>query len=622
LHDPERELRLSGEDLVAGIARGRATIPLSKLAARYPDVFQSPRSPAADVAVYLPLQKVLRQLSKASSRPGGQQAPPSSTAPAHLHPGPARLETTIAPAQRALPPEVAQTLLKPSLHGDLHGLAASTPPAAPPDEKLPAAVPLAATVAPQISERADEPPPPSSPAPAQVREATQPEAATASPPPVPLVHHPPAAVVEKVGAVEITAPPVSAVPEEPAELAGSRSEATPPESPVKMERATEGPQESALHESSATIADEAPAPAPAAATATPSAQAPDAAIASPPIAAPAEEPRISTPPYPAVSPPLFAPETLRSIDSAPPSAPTPTVPLPFFAAEAPAPPRHAAAAPAPRVAPPPLRVPPPAESAPVAAVAPAPSAPPVHDPRTNAAPGSAPAVPLRIAPMPATVRPPAINLYAGVHIQPSSEPLEEAEPENERPTRPPEPGPVTETFFTPEPQAYAPPVEDEAEPEPSPIITTPVPPPPAAPMIEYPLERIEQAPLQAIFMTEDTLDLPRISELSAELPGVSGCLILAGESLAQGGERPAGLNAQTLRDLSDRLTAAAESVSDKLQADRTFTLYGGSRALSLFARQQLCLCVVHGNRGFLPGVRERLTAVADTLARGMETAEE
>jgi hypothetical protein len=226
--------------------------------------------------------------------------------------------------------------------------------------------------------------------------------------------------------------------------------------------------------------------------------------------------------------------------------------------------------------------------------------------------------------MPATVRPPSINLYAGVHIQPSSEPLQEAEPVNERPPRPPEAAPVAERLFTPERQAYTPPVEDEPEPEPepSPIVATPVPPPPAAPMIEYPLERIEQAPLQAIFMTEDTLDLPRISELSAELPGVSGCLILAGESLAQGGERPAGLNAQTLRDLSDRLTAAAESVSDKLQADRTFTLYGGSRALSLFARQQLCLCVVHGNRGFLPGVRERLTAVADTLARGMEVPEE
>jgi hypothetical protein len=222
--------------------------------------------------------------------------------------------------------------------------------------------------------------------------------------------------------------------------------------------------------------------------------------------------------------------------------------------------------------------------------------------------------------MPASVRPPSINLYAGVHIPPIAEPVEEAEPVSERAHRPPDPDPITETFFTPEPRSYTPPTDEEPEPEP--IIATPVPAPLAAPMIEYPIDRIEQAPLQAIFMTEDALDLPRISELSATLPGVSGCLILAGESLAQGGERPAGLNAKTLRDLSDRLTAAAESVSDKLQADRTFTLYGGNRALSLFARQQLCLCVVHGNRGFLPGVRERLTAVADTLARGLEAAEE
>lgn len=116
-------------------------------------------------------------------------------------------------------------------------------------------------------------------------------------------------------------------------------------------------------------------------------------------------------------------------------------------------------------------------------------------------------------------------------------------------------------------------------------------------------------------MTDEPLDLPKISQLSAALPGVSGCLIVAGEHLAQGGERPAGLDAHTLRDLSERLTATAEAVRDKLAPERTFTLYGGNRALSIFARPSLCLCVVHGTRGFLPGVRERLTAVADTLAR-------
>ena len=37
-------------------------------------------------------------------------------------------------------------------------------------------------------------------------------------------------------------------------------------------------------------------------------------------------------------------------------------------------------------------------------------------------------------------------------------------------------------------------------------------------------------------------------------------------------------------------------------------------SVSYFTRGEICVCAIHGPRGFLPGVREKLTALADALA--------
>ncbi len=118
-------------------------------------------------------------------------------------------------------------------------------------------------------------------------------------------------------------------------------------------------------------------------------------------------------------------------------------------------------------------------------------------------------------------------------------------------------------------------------------------------------------------MTEEFLDLARVSQLSCGFPGITGCMIVAGDALAQGGERPAGLDAQALCKLTKQLSAVALAFPEELPAVQTYTLHVGNRALSIFARPHVSLCLVHSHRGFLPGVRERLAAVADTLSRGL-----
>jgi hypothetical protein len=68
VHDERRELRFAMSDLSSDIARGRATVALSRIAAICPEVFAKEVSPEEDMEVRLPLQRLIEQFSML--RPG------------------------------------------------------------------------------------------------------------------------------------------------------------------------------------------------------------------------------------------------------------------------------------------------------------------------------------------------------------------------------------------------------------------------------------------------------------------------------------------------------------------------------------------------------------------------
>ncbi len=625
LHDPDLQLRFPSDELLAGIARGRATIPLSILAQRYPEIFRAPASPSGDVPVHLPLQKLLQQLGRAR-----ESAPPEAS-------------------QSAAPPPMekstAERLLKPSLHGDLLGMGIPGKPAIAPVTDHPETLaPLSAA-----------PPVVLAPRPAPI--------VSAEPIPDAKAEEPPLEKTESAPEAELPAPPSPTIPEE--EIPASAS-APEPEPPSAAPLPPTIPIPPPVPEPEPSIAAE-PAPS----SEIPVAESPGEPQVSRAELAAADEPAEAVAPtalYVKYSP--FSSDLPRTPESAPPP------PAAFFPEDTAPPPTQAPNVPSPNLAPPksepvaaeasiesPVAPPPafgfrpPAASGPSVSVPPRITPPPLAIPTpprdTNPSPSAPtestpiesavrepeseppPVSPdteshLRIAPHLAAVRPPSLRTFAGPNPAPAPEP-EPPTAESLQPEPPPAgvrenpspPVPVRKPEATaPEEPAFTPVEPAPTAPEPAtaeePLVATRVAfPPPAPTPPDFPLDLIEQEPLQAIFMTDELLDLPRISQLSAVLPGVSGCLIVAGESFAQGGERPAGLDARTLRELGAKLAATADAVHDSLRPERTFTIYGGKRALSIFARDTLCLCVVHGTRGFLPGVRERLTAVADTLARGL-----
>jgi hypothetical protein len=128
-----------------------------------------------------------------------------------------------------------------------------------------------------------------------------------------------------------------------------------------------------------------------------------------------------------------------------------------------------------------------------------------------------------------------------------------------------------------------------------------------------PLQRFNQDALQALFMTEEHLDLTRISRLAAQLPGVHACVIATRDQACTGGTLPEGFDLAALLGLAPRVGEAAGRMP--IGTLKHFTLYGERYSVSFFERNGLSLCAVHRPRSFVPGVREKLVAIADELSK-------
>lgn len=194
---------------------------------------------------------------------------------------------------------------------------------------------------------------------------------------------------------------------------------------------------------------------------------------------------------------------------------------------------------------------------------PAPPAEPAPSPKPQAAPAAAPRIPIDM------LTPPRVHL-----------------------------APV------PAPRVFA--REEEAPPEREPA---------AEPLPEEPRPPFDPAVAQAALMTDDELDAKKISQLIARLPGLTACLIAAPSGLTTAGEIPPGFNPGEIREIARDLfqTAARNAARLGTIAPRAVTLHG-EPPISLFLERGVCLAVLHTDRGFLPGVREKLLILAEQVA--------
>ncbi len=252
--------------------------------------------------------------------------------------------------------------------------------------------------------------------------------------------------------------------------------------------------------------------------------------------------------------------------------------------------------------------------------APAQDSPPTGEDRSPSPPTSdspaAPALPL-------------VHVFTPPPPQVIAQPAAAAPPENHSPD--PEPGaappdaPTAANENLPALRLHPPPVvRPILVPPPTPFATSghpleplvssiPSPPveiahPPEAPA-EHP-PRFPQEALQALFMTDEMLDLAAISRRTAALPGVSACALEWRGEKALAGNAPDGFDFAAMHTAAARMHDAGTLPIGILE---NVALHGDQAAISIFTRPGVLLAVLH--RPLPPGVRERLATLAAALAR-------
>ena len=126
-----------------------------------------------------------------------------------------------------------------------------------------------------------------------------------------------------------------------------------------------------------------------------------------------------------------------------------------------------------------------------------------------------------------------------------------------------------------------------------------------------------QDELQDIFMTEEALSIEKVLELCGAFPGISSCILAKGESVVGTFNVPDSIDLVSLTanaiDMLDAMRASSAKMG--LGAIPAVTIHSAKGPVSFFHRDDLCLLVLHKDRGFIPGVRERLHDVVVALGR-------
>ncbi len=128
--------------------------------------------------------------------------------------------------------------------------------------------------------------------------------------------------------------------------------------------------------------------------------------------------------------------------------------------------------------------------------------------------------------------------------------------------------------------------------------------------------------LQAIFMTDEPLDLAAALRKVTELPGLQSCALSTTDGLKLAGGLGDPNQEKLVSTLLPELFERTQSVFHGLRtgALEAITIYTGANQFSAFVRGKICLTIVHDNRPFKPGVREKIQVVLNELEALSATA--
>ncbi len=125
-----------------------------------------------------------------------------------------------------------------------------------------------------------------------------------------------------------------------------------------------------------------------------------------------------------------------------------------------------------------------------------------------------------------------------------------------------------------------------------------------------------QDDLQALFLTEELLTVERVIELCGGLPGVKSCVLSHGSAVIASHNVPDTIDLVSLSAHAVEMLHAMRESAAKMGvgAVPAVTIHSEKGPITFFHQDDICLLVLHKDRGFVPGVREKLQGVMDCLA--------
>jgi hypothetical protein len=125
----------------------------------------------------------------------------------------------------------------------------------------------------------------------------------------------------------------------------------------------------------------------------------------------------------------------------------------------------------------------------------------------------------------------------------------------------------------------------------------------------------DQHALQALFMTNENLSTGRVVELCGGLPGIQSCVLTSENQVVASHNIPEGLDIVSLSSNAAAMLRAMHDASAGMGIGEipAVTLHTARGPLSIFQKEHLAMLVFHGDRGFVPGVREKMTAALTEL---------
>jgi hypothetical protein len=127
----------------------------------------------------------------------------------------------------------------------------------------------------------------------------------------------------------------------------------------------------------------------------------------------------------------------------------------------------------------------------------------------------------------------------------------------------------------------------------------------------------DQHALQALFMTDENLNTSRVVELCGGLPGIQSCVLTSENKVVASHNTPEGLDIVSLSSNAAAMLRAMHEASAGMGIGEipAVTLHTARGPLSIFQKENLAMLVFHGDRGFVPGVREKMTSALTELTR-------